>query len=393
MYFRQCSLLVTAGDLAVMAATLANGGINPVTGSRGDRSRRHGARALDHGHLRHVRLRRRVAVCGSGCRPRAAVSGGLVAASPGQFGIGLFSPPLDDVGNSVRAVAAGEDHLRALRPAPDARADPAGAPGLPRADGERTHSSRTRRRAERAALDAAASTIAIRGIGGDLEFAEAEILVRSGRRRAGRRADAPASALASWLVLDLHRVTRVHPAARKIIAGLIGRDPRAGRDRGGGRPGRGLRPRPRAAALRLARRGAGVVRGLAAGADSTRRSAPTRPCRWPSTTPWPRLTRRPARRWRRGLEIRQLTLGEGVLAKDGELVAAVLSGRLGVYAPTAPGQEARRAGSLGPGTAITQVRLVNRPGGAQRLRAELPSRRRPSCAPTASPPSEPHTPA
>ncbi len=61
VYCRQCSVAVTAADLAVMAGTLANGGVNPVTGVRGRRGVRGRARAERHGHLRDVRLLRRVA--------------------------------------------------------------------------------------------------------------------------------------------------------------------------------------------------------------------------------------------------------------------------------------------------------------------------------------------
>jgi glutaminase len=105
VYFRQCALLVTARDLATMAATLANGGRHPRTGLK----------VVD------ARIAEQVlsvmATCGMydysgewlmrvGLPAKSGVSGGLVAVSPSQFGIGLVSPLLDERGNSVRGIAA-----------------------------------------------------------------------------------------------------------------------------------------------------------------------------------------------------------------------------------------------------------------------------------------------
>lgn len=103
LYFQQCSLLVTSRDLAVMAATLANGGVNPLTGEV----------ALAPENVRHV-----LSVmysCGMydsagrwafevGLPAKSGVSGGVLAVVPGQGGIGVFSPLLDRSGNSVRGV-------------------------------------------------------------------------------------------------------------------------------------------------------------------------------------------------------------------------------------------------------------------------------------------------
>ncbi|HYJ49161.1 MAG TPA: glutaminase A [Microbacterium sp.] len=103
-YFRQCSVLVTVRDLAVMAATLAFGGVNPVTGSR----------------VVAERVARDVtsimASCGMydfsgewllrvGLPAKSGVSGGVIAVAPSQFGVAGFSPRLDVHGNSVRASA------------------------------------------------------------------------------------------------------------------------------------------------------------------------------------------------------------------------------------------------------------------------------------------------
>ena len=104
-YFRQCSILVSCRDLALMAATLANGGVHPVTDTR----------ALSTEHVERVLSV--MATCGMydyagswlyevGMPAKSGVSGGIIAVVPGRFGIGVFSPLLDINGNSVRGIAA-----------------------------------------------------------------------------------------------------------------------------------------------------------------------------------------------------------------------------------------------------------------------------------------------
>jgi len=105
LYTRQCSIGVNAKDLATMAATLAAGGKNPVTGNRViDSSKVPGILAVmataglydDSGKwLYHT-----------GLPAKRGVGGGIIAVSPGKFGIAVISPPLDDAGNSVRAQRA-----------------------------------------------------------------------------------------------------------------------------------------------------------------------------------------------------------------------------------------------------------------------------------------------
>ncbi|WP_017583435.1 glutaminase A [Nocardiopsis valliformis] len=104
-YFRQCALSVTVRDLAVMAATLAVGGVNPVTGEQvvSQRTARHTLSIMSSCGMydRAGEWGLRV-----GIPAKSGVSGGILAAAPGAFGVGVFSPPLDDAGNSVRGVAA-----------------------------------------------------------------------------------------------------------------------------------------------------------------------------------------------------------------------------------------------------------------------------------------------
>jgi glutaminase len=105
LYTRQCSIGVNARDLAMMAATLAFGGKNPTTGKQViDSAKVPGVLAVmataglydDSGKwLYHT-----------GLPAKSGVGGGILAVSPGKFGIAVVSPPLDDAGNSVRAQRA-----------------------------------------------------------------------------------------------------------------------------------------------------------------------------------------------------------------------------------------------------------------------------------------------
>lgn len=113
LYTRQCSIGVNARDLAVMASTLAFAGKNPVTGAQVmDGAKVPGVLAVmataglydDSGKwLYHT-----------GLPAKSGVGGGIIAVSPGKFGIAVVSPPLDDAGNSVRAQRAIADISNAL---------------------------------------------------------------------------------------------------------------------------------------------------------------------------------------------------------------------------------------------------------------------------------------
>lgn len=103
-YFRQCSVLVTVRDLAIMAATLAFGGANPVTGRRviGERVARDVLSIMSSCGMYDFSGEWLLRV---GLPAKSGVSGGLMAVAPSQFGVAAFSPRLDLHGNSVRAVA------------------------------------------------------------------------------------------------------------------------------------------------------------------------------------------------------------------------------------------------------------------------------------------------
>lgn len=101
LYTRQCSLNVSAKDLAVMGATLGDGGLNPVTKEQ----------VVDADSCRYA-----LAVMATaglyetsgdwlyeiGLPGKSGIGGGIVAVSPGKGGLGIFAPPLDQAGNSVK---------------------------------------------------------------------------------------------------------------------------------------------------------------------------------------------------------------------------------------------------------------------------------------------------
>ena len=113
LYTKQCAVSVNAKDLAVMAATLADGGRNPLTKKQVMRARPCPTGPGGHGHRGSLRRFRQMAVR-TGLPAKSGVGGGIIAVSPGKFGIAVISPPLDDAGNSVRAQKAISDISNAL---------------------------------------------------------------------------------------------------------------------------------------------------------------------------------------------------------------------------------------------------------------------------------------
>jgi len=105
VYTKECSIAVTAKNLAIMAGTLANGGVNPISGNR----------LLEKSYVPKVLAEMAVEglydTSGAwaydvGLPAKSGVGGGIMAISPGNWSIAAFSPPLDDAGNSVRAQLA-----------------------------------------------------------------------------------------------------------------------------------------------------------------------------------------------------------------------------------------------------------------------------------------------
>jgi glutaminase len=204
-YFRTSSLRVTARDLAVMGATLAAGGRNPVTGER--------VLAAD---LLPTVLSV-MSTCGLydgagrwvhrvGMPAKSGVSGGLVTVLPGQLGLGLFSPPLDENGNSVRAVRAAERlsddlglHMFAVTRS-----------SVPVVRHRGPGRSRRQRPADDVArLDEHADRLELWALQGPMTVLAAQSLCR-------QLLDRPA-ADPSWLVLDLHGVGSISDPALDLV--------------------------------------------------------------------------------------------------------------------------------------------------------------------------------
>ena len=117
VYTEQCSVSVNAKDLAMMAATLAAGGRNPVTGKQ----------VMKASNVPYVLAVMATAglyddpgkwLYHTGLPAKSGVGGGIIAVAPGKFGIAVISPPLDDAGNSVRAQRAIRDIVARLNANP-----------------------------------------------------------------------------------------------------------------------------------------------------------------------------------------------------------------------------------------------------------------------------------
>lgn len=105
LYTRQCSLNVSAKDLAVMGATLADGGVNPLTRKQ----------VVDAASCRYALAVMATAglyetsgdwLFDVGLPGKSGIGGGIVAVAPGKGALGTFAPPLDEAGNSVRGQLA-----------------------------------------------------------------------------------------------------------------------------------------------------------------------------------------------------------------------------------------------------------------------------------------------
>jgi glutaminase len=206
-YFRQCAVLVTARDLAVMAATLANRGVNPVTGVQVITP--------------HVVARTLSVMTSSGMYDyagewiyrvgipaKSGVGGGIVAALPSQIGLGTFSPCLDSHGNSVRGLKVCEAlsarfDLHMLNRNADVRtciiAD---------YDIFGISSRRSRQPHEQQILDDRHSDIRVIELVGALNFAAIDYVTR---RLANEPPNAP------LLILDFRRVPDITAAGARLL--------------------------------------------------------------------------------------------------------------------------------------------------------------------------------
>lgn len=195
-YTRQCSVLVTVNDLAIMAATLANRGVNPVTGRP----------VVPAPVVRQVLSV--MSTCGMydgagdwmtrvGVPAKSGVAGGLIGALPGQVGIATFSPRLDGHGNSVRGVDLFQRFTADM--------------GMHLMDAPRAAPSVIR---DSRLVGSAAAAIWVLALQGDLRFATAERLVRA------LAEDPPA---APQVAIDLERVLAVDDVGRRMLLEAVRR--------------------------------------------------------------------------------------------------------------------------------------------------------------------------
>lgn len=210
-YFRQCSMQVTARDLALMGAALANDGVNPITG----------VRALQ---ARFVpRVLAVMGTCGMydysgnwifqvGMPAKSGVGGGIVAVLPGQFGLAVYSPRLDERGNSVRGIAVcrafseefGMHMMRVTRTTTASVIRSTWTAAQRRSKLSRDAAS-TRR------LEEEGRRILVMELSGELMFVSAEIVV-------GKAIEAMAGR--DSLILDFSRVAAVDQSAATLLAEL-----------------------------------------------------------------------------------------------------------------------------------------------------------------------------
>jgi glutaminase len=210
LYFKQCAALVTARDLAVIAATFANGGLNPLTGER----------ALRADYCRHVLSV--MTSCGMydyagswefsvGLPAKSGVGGGIMAVLPGQLGIGIFSPRLDDRGNSYRGIKVCEALSTQLKLHMLDHRGTARTVIRRHYRGSDVRSKRVRSGAARRALERLGSRIAAFELQGDLTFANAEMLIRKVTADIGT---------ASHFIIDAERVNSINTVARDMLSDL-----------------------------------------------------------------------------------------------------------------------------------------------------------------------------
>ncbi len=210
VYFRQCSILVTARDLAIMTATLANRGLNPLTGEQ---------------VVSPYAVTRMLSVMTSsgmydyagewvyrvGMPAKSGVGGGIIAALPGQIGLGTFSPLLDSHGNSVRGLKVCEEisshfNLHMLNRSSDVRTSISADYDI-----KAVSSRRNRQPHEQKILNDHYRDIRVIELVGALSFANVDYVARK----------AAAGVQPAILIFDLRRVPAVTEGAALLYADCL----------------------------------------------------------------------------------------------------------------------------------------------------------------------------
>jgi glutaminase len=211
VYFQQCSILVTCRDLAVMGACLANNGVNPITGVRA---------------LRTEYVPKVLSVMGTcgmydysgnwvysvGMPAKSGVGGGIVAVLPGQLGLAVFSPRLDERGNSVRGIKVCEQISAdfGLHVYHSVRATTATVIRLTY-DGSQVQSKKLRREKDLQFLEANGKAIHVFELQGDLMFGSTESVVKN---------VVDTLSDGDYFILDLKHVFEIDRAACQLLLKL-----------------------------------------------------------------------------------------------------------------------------------------------------------------------------
>lgn len=207
-YFRQCSVLVTCEDMALMAATLANLGRHPATGES----------ILEPDHVQDVLTL--MSTCGMydyagqwayevGIPAKSGVAGGVIAVIPGQAGIAIWSPPLDEVGNSVRGVEVCKAISRDFGLHAFAEKAATGTVVRRHYKASEIGSKRIRSLSEREWLASAAGRVQVMELQGALYFGPTEIVIR----QLSEQLDD-----ADEIIIDFARVSYTDAAAARLMA-------------------------------------------------------------------------------------------------------------------------------------------------------------------------------
>lgn len=213
VYFQQCSINVTCRDLAVMGACLANNGVNPVTA----------VRTLKTEYVPKVLSV--MGTCGMydysgnwvytvGMPAKSGVGGGIVAVLPGQLGLAVFSPRLDERGNSARGIKVCEQISAdfGLHLYHSVRATTATVIRLTY-DGSQVHSKKLRRNNETQYLESHGDVIRVFQLQGDLMFGSTESIVKTVIDNIHD---------GDYFILDLKHVFEIDRAACQLLQKLKG---------------------------------------------------------------------------------------------------------------------------------------------------------------------------
>src|SRR5882757_2254168 len=207
VYFRQCSVLVTARDTAIMAATLANRGFNPVTREQ---------------VMTPYAISRTLSVMTSsgmydfagewiyrvGIPAKSGVGGGILAALPARLGLGSYSPKLDSHGNSVRGIKVCEALSRHYDLHMLNRSDDARNSIIADYDIGKNPSRRSRRAQQQEILAAHDQEVRIIELVGTLTFSGVDYVSRQ----------LAAKPRPQFVIFDLRRVTSMTRAGARLVA-------------------------------------------------------------------------------------------------------------------------------------------------------------------------------